>query len=326
MRHDLCYYDLKNRVQRMFIDIAANLSDEMFKGVYHDKKRHEPDLGAVIERAKEARCDQMIVLAGTLLDAEECSKICSKYDPECKSLFTTVGFHPTRCSEAQVLVGSESSSEASVQVIHEKFSSFMSAAGIERVVGIGEFGLDYDRLHFCPADVQREFFKVQLEVAGKFDLPLLLHLRNAFEDFVTIYKERKTPSLTGVVHSFTGTVEEMKALVDLGLYIGINGCSLRDAMHVVPHIPEDRILFETDAPYCDIRPTHGAFQYLNSLELPKTVKPEKYVPNMLVKGRNEPACINQVAHAVAGIRGMSPIDLAQIVRANTLRLFRKLVR
>ena len=324
--YDFRYYDLKNRAQRMFIDIAANLSDEMFKGVYHDKKRHEPDLGEVIERAKEARCDQMIVLAGTLQDAEECCTLCSKYDPECKSLFTTVGFHPTRCLEAQALVGSESSSEARVQDMHEKFSSFISTAGIERVVAIGEFGLDYDRLHFCPADVQKDFFKVQLDVAAKIDLPLLLHLRNAFQDFVSIYKERKTPSMIGVVHSFTGTVEEMKALVDLGLYIGINGCSLREAMHVVPHIPEDRILLETDAPYCDIRPTHAAFRFLHSLELPKTVKPEKHVPNMLVKGRNEPACINQVAHAVAAIRGLSPTDLAQIARANTLRLFRKLVR
>ena len=311
----------------MHIDIAANLTDDMFNGVYHDKKRHEGDIGAVIDRSKAAGCEQMIVLAGTLSDAKKCLSICEQFDPEMQSLFTTVGFHPTRCDEIlPLLTNPDLSDDAAVDEMHAIFTDFIAKAGEGRVVAIGEFGLDYDRLQFCTKEVQRRFFEIQLRVASRFELPLLLHLRNAFDDFEAIYERFRTPGSRGVVHSFTGTRQEMERLVDMGLYIGINGCSLREAMDVVPHIPDDRIMYETDAPYCDIRPTHPGFGYLANMNLPKTVKPEKFVLGSLVKGRNEPCCIDQVAVTVAGIRGADAATLSAVVRRNTLQLFKKLVR
>jgi TatD DNase family protein len=118
----------------------------------------------------------------------------------------------------------------------------------------------------------------------------------------------------------------MQNLVDLGLYIGINGCSLRDSFDVIPHIPEDRLLIETDSPYCDIKPTHPAYAFLDGFKLPQMVKPEKFTPGVLVKGRNEPSCVNQVAFAIAGIRQCDFQRLSLSIRSNTLRLFKKIAK
>jgi TatD DNase family protein len=304
----------------MFIDIAANLTDDMFQGVYHDRRKHEPDLGAVIERARQASVDKMIVLAGTLSDAHKCLEICNTFDEKKECLFTTVGFHPTRCGEAAELVAESASDKEAEKTIGDAFDKFINTAD-ERVVAIGEFGLDYDRLHFCPKHVQKRFFDIQLKVAStRFPtLPLLLHLRNATDDFIEIIGKYK---VHGVVHSFTGTTDEMKRLVDMGLYIGINGCSLRESLDVIPDIPEDKLIFETDAPYCDIRQTHPSYPFLSGLSLPSTVKPEKFTFGSLVKGRNEPGCINQVAFVVAKVRNSDYLALSQKVKSNTLRLFR----
>ena len=303
-------------LQEMFIDIAANLTDDMFKGTYHGKPRHESDLDSVLQRARESSVDKIIVLAGSVNDAYECLDICNRHDPEGGLLFTTVGFHPTRCDEAALLETEEALSET--------FGKFVEQSG-NRIVALGELGLDYDRLHFCSKETQKKFFDIQLKVAVKKfpHLPLLLHLRNAFDDFIEIIQKY---NVKGVVHSFTGTREEMDRLVQLGLYIGINGCSLRESLDVIPHIPEDRLIIETDAPYCDIKPTHASFPYLDGFQLPTTVKPEKFVPGSLVKGRNEPCCINQVAYVISAVRKTDYISISEQIRANTLRLFRNLVK
>ena len=308
----------------MFIDIAANLSDDMFNGIYHEKKLHESDLDLVVDRARE-NCESVIVLAGSIQDAYTCLDICQTFDPECKHLFTTVGFHPLRCAEALKLSHPGCSDQELEERIYREFSLLVSKAGPHRVVCLGEMGLDYHRLEFADKDLQLRIFKIQLRVATtKFpQLPILLHLRNAFDDFIQAIGNYH---IQGVVHSFTGSLEQMQTLVRLGLYIGVNGCTLRDAFDVVPHIPEDRLLFETDSPYCDIRPTHKAFPLLAGLELAKTVKPEKFVSGCFVKSRNEPACINQVAFAVAGIRKTDFLALSEKVKVNTLSLFKKPVR
>ncbi len=165
----------------------------------------------------------------------------------------------------------------------------------------------------------------------KIELPLLLHLRNAFDDFVVLMNKYKHVWETcgGVVHSFTGSFDEMKVLTNMGLYIGLNGCSLRSEeslTQVVPFIPESKIIFETDAPYCDVRPTHPGHKLLDPSSIPKTAKPEKFQLGYMVKGRNEPACISQVATIVARARGADVSTLTQKVHDNTLRLFTKLAR
>jgi TatD DNase family protein len=119
-------------------------------------------------------------------------------------------------------------------------------------VAFGEIGLDYDRLFLSPKDQQLKYFEAQLDVAVDIQLPLFLHCRAASDDF----EELLTPRLAklpkgGLVHSFTGTMEEMERLVSLGLDIGINGCSLKteENLEVVKAMPLDRIQIETDGPW-----------------------------------------------------------------------------
>lgn len=139
------------------------------------------------------------------------------------------------------------------------------------LIAFGEFGLDYDRLHYCSRTIQLHSFRAQLRLASSLSpqLPLFLHSRAAHRDFVDCLKEAFGPQLEklekgGVVHSFTGTLEEMQELMDLGLFIGVNGCSFKTEENcaVVKEIRLDRIMLETDGPWCEVRGGHEGWKYL----------------------------------------------------------------
>ena len=119
----------------------------------------------------------------------------------------------------------------------------------------GEIGLDYDRLFLTPKLEQLKYFQLQLELAIELQLPLFLHMRAACDNFESILKPvlSKLPK-KGLVHSFTGTADELKKMLDLGLDIGVNGCSLKTAenLEVVRQIPLDRLQIETDAPWVSL--------------------------------------------------------------------------
>jgi TatD DNase family protein len=144
------------------------------------------------------------------------------------------------------------------------------------LVAFGEFGLDYDRLHYCSKEVQLHSFAAQLRLAASLtpQLPLFLHSRAAHADFVRLLQDAFGPRLErlergGVVHSFTGTAEEMRELMGLGLYIGINGCSFKtvENCEVVREVRLDRLMIETDGPWCEVRPTHEGWRYLVDWEV-----------------------------------------------------------
>lgn len=141
----------------------------------------------------------------------------------------------------------------------------------QHLVAMGEFGLDYDRLHYCSKKIQLHSFAAQLELAASLtpQLPLFLHSRAAHADFVRLLKDAFGEKLErlergGVVHSFTGTAEEMHELMDLGLYIGINGCGFKTADNcaVVKEVSLDLLMIETDGPWCEVRPSHEGWKYL----------------------------------------------------------------
>lgn len=104
----------------------------------------------------------------------------------------------------------------------------LSAKQAGLAVAFGEFGLDYDRLFLTPKDQQLKYFEAQLSIAVDVQLPLFLHSRAAAEDFERLLKARldELPR-RGLVHSFTGTVEEMQRVVELGFDVGVNGCSMK---------------------------------------------------------------------------------------------------
>ena len=178
-------------------------------------------------------------------------------------------------------------------------------------VAVGECGLDYDRLHFCPAGVQRLGFEAQLALAASSKLPLFLHNRNTGGDFGSVCAARRDMmSAGGVVHSFDGDAVELEQLLSLGLHIGLNGCSLKtaDNLDVAAKVPLSALHLETDAPWCAIKRTHAGHAHTRPLLDPATgapyleVKKEKWQSGAVVKDRCEPCHIVHVLEVVSGAR------------------------
>jgi TatD DNase family protein len=169
-------------------------------------------------------------------------------------------------------------------------------------VAIGECGLDYNRNFSTPMH-QRAAFEAQLAAAVKTKKPLFLHCRDAFTDSYAMTKEAVDVGAHGVVHCFTGSVDEADAFVELGLDIGATGWvtdekrgeALRQAIR---HLPLERLHLETDTPYLG----------------PKNAKKRRPY--------NEPANLGWVAQAVAELKGMSLEDVASACTENSRRLFR----
>ena len=173
--------------------------------------------------------------------------------------------------------------------------------------------------------MQLKYFEAQLELAVELQLPLFLHSRAAAEDFERLLKPKleRLPK-GGLVHSFTGSVEEMNRLVDLGLDIGVNGCSLKteENLAVIKEIPLERMQLETDGPWCEIRPSHASAKLLDrSIELPKAVKKEKWSSECMVKGRNEPCAIGLVAQVVAKVKNISVEEVVDAAWRNSTKMF-----
>lgn len=128
----------------------------------------------------------------------------------------------------------------------------MKSRNSGHTVAFGEIGLDYDRLSLTAKEQQLKYFELQLDLATELQLPLFLHMRAACDDFIKLLEPRLS-SLPekGLVHSFTGTLEEAQRILKLGLDIGINGCSLKteDNLEVLRSLPLDRLQIETDGPW-----------------------------------------------------------------------------
>ncbi|KAL2464076.1 TatD related DNase [Forsythia ovata] len=284
----------------------------MFRGIYNGKQYHVADISAVLSRAWSAGIDRIIVTGGSLEESKEALAI-AESDAR---LFCTVGVHPTRCKEFDDSGDPEKHFQALVSLAKE---------GVEKgkVVAIGECGLDYDRLHFCPAEIQKKYFEKQFELAWAMKLPMFLHMRAAAGDFCNILEQNNHRFCSGVAHSFTGSAEDRDRLLSFSnLFIGVNGCSLKTAenLDVVKGIPVERMMIETDSPYCEIKNTHAGISYVKSLWPFK--KKEKYDPDSTVKGRNEPCLVRQVLEVVAGCKGIVDIDqLSKTIYHNTCRVF-----
>ena len=308
-----------------FVDIGANLLDDRFiQGIYHEKKRHEPDFDEVLKRATQTGVKHIIMTAGTVEESAHAVQQVRKLrqEPTAKDIHfsCTVGVHPTRCLQ-EFVESNDRSDEESLQRLLEIAQDGMTDGC---VVAIGEIGLDYDRLQFSPKDVQHKYLVRQLQVlVASTGLPLFLHNRSVGSDLYEILKEHKDCwKQGGVVHSFDDSHElAMKFIDDLGLYIGLNGCSLRteENLQVAKELPLDRILLETDCPYCEVKRTHAGHHHVKT-SFP-TKQEKKFEMGLMVKGRCEPCQIIQVAEVVAGTKGLPLQEVADGCYENSLKLY-----
>ncbi|KAM7194886.1 hypothetical protein V8F20_007751 [Naviculisporaceae sp. PSN 640] len=332
-----------------YIDIGINLADPIFRGRYHGKSRHPDDLKGVIKRAEEVGCTKLIVTGSSFKSTRDALKLTQEFPG---TVYSTAGIHPCSSSifspshhkhhdESQSEDGGEADQHTPAcgpdptkpildgeGVDHVRSDTIISdleklindarSDSSKGLVAFGEFGLDYDRLHYCSKEVQLHSFAVQLKLAAslKPQLPLFLHSRAAHQDFVRLLKEAFGEKLErlekgGVVHSFTGTVEEMRELMDLGLYIGINGCSFKTAENcaVVKEVDLTKLMIETDGPWCEVRPTHEGWKYL----LPPYVTPKPAAEPVSeapsgVSTPAEPASASEIAAGVSTLSISSSVD------------------
>lgn len=292
----------------------------MFRGIYHGKKVHSPDLHAVLQRAKSVGIIGVLATSTNLHDYEENSKLIEQFSSESVVIKTTLGVHPTSCSQV--------ANENSVSEYFAKMKALVQNLS-ENLVAVGECGLDYARLQWSPKDLQLDFFERHFELTETSKLPMFLHMRECAQDFLAVMKRNRERYHGGVVHSFTGTTEEAKEILDFSedTFIGVNGCSLREphSIEVVKALPIDRIMIESDAPWCEMRRTHASAPYLEGFtwSIGKAVDKEKHQESLPVRGRNEPSETRRVLHVISKIKNVPEEELAEQIFQNTRSLFQQ---
>lgn len=255
------------------IDIALNLSSGQF----------QDDRDSVMERAHLAGVTQFLLLASDATESKSVARLAMIY-PGC---FASAGCHPHQADEFQ---------SSDLDIIEDLCTT-------TQVVAVGECGLDYNRNYSNPA-TQRKVFEQQLELAAKLQLPVLLHERDAHDDFVNIL-ETWLPHLPhAVLHCFTGSAWSLERYLAMDLYIGITGwvCDERrgtELRELVGNIPIDRLFLETDAPYL----------------LPRDLSPKPKIR------RNEPCYLPHIYQTVAMLRGESVQDLMIQIKNNFRQVF-----
>ncbi|KAI9877719.1 MAG: hypothetical protein M1830_003031 [Pleopsidium flavum] len=292
-----------------YADVGINLGDPIFRGVYHGKKAHEDDLEDVLQRAVEVGCRKLMVTGSDLEESRKAVQLAKDHR-----------VHPCSAKTFDTHPGGPSALLKDLETLALESKN----AGL--AVAFGEIGLDYDRLHLASKEQQLQYFEAQLDIAVKVQLPLFLHSRAASEDFEKLLGIRLAHlPRKGLVHSFTGTIEEMNRLVAMGFDVGINGCSMKteENVDVVRAVPLERLQIETDGPWCEMRASHVSAKYkVDAAPLPKSVKKEKWEKGLMVKGRNEPATIPHVAHVIAKVKGLPVEEVSEAAWNNSIKMFR----
>ena len=230
---------------------------------------------AVIKRMKKAGIGYALNVCTKLEEIDDIISTVDKYD----FIFASVGVHPDN-----------------VDVKEPSTEDICNFSNNERVVAIGETGLDYSRLK---GDLtwQRERFRRHIRAAREVKKPLIIHMRDATDDTLKILKQEKAYEIGGVMHCFTDTLDTAKKAIDLNFYISISGIvtfkNAEQVQHVAKNIPGERLLIETDSPFLAPVPFRGKV--------------------------NEPGYVVNVAAKIAELRS----DSIQVIAKETLKNFKR---
>lgn len=251
----------------MLTDSHTHLNAEQFN----------EDQDKVIERALDAGVTRIVNVGFNRETIPSSIALAERYD----FIYSTVGWHPVDAID--MMPGDIEWIEALCK--HEK------------VVAIGEIGLDYywDK---SPKDVQQRVFREQIRLARKLGMPIVIHNRDAHQDILRILKEEKAEEVGGIMHCFSGSWETAKQCLDMNFHISFGGPvtfkNAKQPKEVLAQVPLDRLLIETDAPYLTPHPFRGK--------------------------RNETGYVRLVAETAAEIRGMTLEEIAEITTNNAIRL------
>ena len=247
----------------MYIDTHCHLSLEDYE-----------DIDLVVKENRESGIDKIIISGYSRDTIKEALDLIDKYP----DVYATIGYHP---SEADI------TNESDLIVLEEQLQR-------EKVVGIGEIGLDY---HYGNENKSKqiELFRKQMEIAEKYKLPVVIHSRDATEDTINILKEY---NVIGDMHCFSGSLETAKIYINMGYKLGIGGVVTfknSNLYKVVESVGLENIMLETDSPYLTPEPFRGK---QNS---------SKYIP--------------YIAKRIAEIRNISVEEVAKITTENACSLF-----
>ena len=253
------------------IDTHCHLASEELKD----------DVNHIIKEANENHVDKLINIA---FDRKSNDLVIQQVQ-DFESVYGALGIQPHDAKEFSTLVADEILSKIKDN---------------KKICAIGEIGLDY-HYNLSPRDLQNECFEYFVNASCHFNLPVVVHMRDSFQDLYAILKKYQNSSkLTGVIHCFTGTQEEAFKFLDLGFYISFSGIvtfkSAEDLRAVVKTIPLEKLLIETDSPYLAPVPKRG-----------KT---------------NEPANLKFTLEKILELRSEENSQVIEALYENSLRLFR----
>ena len=257
-----------------YFDIAVNLVGGNL----------EPIAEQVIQDAKNEGVSPLLTIGSHLEESEQAINLCEQYS---NRLYSTAGVHPHHASSWD----------------HTSAEKLKSLCAHSSVKAVGECGLDYNR-DYSPRAQQRLAFEAQLELAVDLKLPVLMHERDAHEDFIAILKAYRPQLPKALLHCFTGNRAQLEAYLALDMHIGITGwvCDERRGMElasIVPMIPNNRILIETDSPYL----------------LPRSMRPKPK------SSKNLPKYLPYISEYIAHLRQQDPREFAQNCYQNSLSYF-----
>lgn len=250
------------------------------------------DMEATIQRAEEIGVAMNTV--GTQFDTSKASvEVAEKYE----NVYATIGLHPIHTGksyhdEKELGEGGKAFTSRGEEFDAAKYEALAQSS---KVIAIGECGLDYFRLEENTKATQEKAFIEQIELANRLEKPLMLHIRNAYDDALAVLKSHA--KVKGDVHFFAGDWNIAKQFLDFGFTLSFTGVLTftDDYNEVVKNVPLDMLLIETDAPYVAPKPYRGK--------------------------RNEPAYVVEVAKAIARIRGEDEEIVTEQLLANAKRVF-----
>lgn len=252
----------------MLVDTHTHLDAQQF-----DEDREE-----VIARAQENGVSRLINIGFNRETIPTTMKLAETYD----FIYAAVGWHP----------------QDAISMKEEDIDWIAELCKHEKVVAIGEIGLDY-YWDTSPKDVQQKVFRKQIGLARELGMPIVIHNRDAHEDTVRILREEKAHEVGGVMHAFSGSWEIAKLCLNMGFHLSFGGPitfkNAKQPKEVLKQTPLDRLLIETDAPYLTPHPYRGK--------------------------RNESAYVRLVAEAAAELKGMEFLELAETTTRNAMDRF-----
>lgn len=240
----------------------------------HIFNEYYTDIDEILKKAEESKVDKFIVAATDIKSSVEVLNLAKEY----KNIYICLGIHPDSI---------DNSLDEFEKILVENVDN-------EKLVAIGEIGLDY-YYGKDTRDMQIKYFEYQLSLAEKYDLPVVVHSRDATKDTIDCLKKYR---VTGVIHCFTGSLDTAKIYMKMGFYIGVNGVmTFKKAKidEVIKEIPLEKLVLETDSPY---------------------LTPEPYR-----KYKNQPAYIYTIAQYLANLKGVSLEEISRITEKNIKDIF-----